>query len=79
MAILTQGDVLAIESIPMEIRMRPDSSLRSSLHETRDDAEKARILKALEQTGWNISAAARMLNIERTNLHKRIRALGLKG
>jgi two-component system nitrogen regulation response regulator NtrX len=78
MAILTPGDVLAMESIPMEIRMAENSSPKSSLHETRDGAERDRILRALEQTGWNVSAAARVLNIERTNLHKRIRALGLK-
>ena len=33
--------------------------------------------QALEQTNWNVSGAARILGVERTNLHKRIRALGL--
>ena len=35
------------------------------------------ILRALEESGWNVSGAARSLGMERTNLHKRIRALGL--
>jgi transcriptional regulator of acetoin/glycerol metabolism len=35
-------------------------------------------LRALDQTRWNVSSAARLLNMERTTLHKRIRALGLK-
>ena len=77
MAILTPADVLTAESIPLEIRLKPESSPRSALQETRDDAERERILQALEQTDWNVSAAARILNIERTNLHKRMRALGL--
>ena len=77
MAILTPAEVLTEESIPLEIRLKPDSSPRSALQETRDDAERERILQVLQQTDWNISAAARILNIERTNLHKRIRALGL--
>jgi two-component system nitrogen regulation response regulator NtrX len=47
------------------------------LHGVRDDAERDRILKALDQTSWNVSGAARLLGIERTHLHKRIRALGL--
>lgn len=78
MAILTASDVLGVESIPMEIRMKSDTAGKSSLQEARDEAERERIVQALEQTGWNVSAAARVLNIERTNLHKRIRALGLK-
>jgi two-component system nitrogen regulation response regulator NtrX len=34
-------------------------------------------LRALEEANWNVSGAARALGMERTNLHKRIRALGL--
>jgi two-component system nitrogen regulation response regulator NtrX len=75
MAILTPADVLSVESIPLEIRMRPSPA--SSLQEARDAAERERIHKALEETEWNVSAAARILGIERTNLHKRIKALGL--
>ena len=32
----------------------------------------------LEEANWNVSGAARALGMERTNLHKRIRALGIK-
>ena len=34
--------------------------------------------RALDETDWNVAAAARLLGTERTSLHKRIRALGLK-
>ena len=34
-------------------------------------------LRALEEANWNVSGAARALGMERTNLHKRIRALGI--
>ena len=44
----------------------------------RDAAERERIRQALDQTDWNVSGAARLLGTERTSLHKRIRALGLK-
>jgi two-component system nitrogen regulation response regulator NtrX len=77
MAILSSGDRLTIDSIPLEIRYRQDAGARPTLQQTRESAERERILQALEQTDWNVSAAARVLNIERTNLHKRIRALGL--
>jgi two-component system, NtrC family, nitrogen regulation response regulator NtrX len=38
---------------------------------------RERIVETLDQTNWNVSGAARILGVERTNLHKRIRALGL--
>jgi two-component system nitrogen regulation response regulator NtrX len=76
MAILTAGNQITSESIPMEIRL-PSSSPPTSLHGVRDAAERERIVQALEQTNWNVSGAARILGVERTNLHKRIRALGL--
>jgi two-component system nitrogen regulation response regulator NtrX len=76
MAILTPGDRLTRESVPVEIRMQRDAP-RSSVQEARDSAEREHLMRALEDAGWNISAAARTLGIERTNLHKRIKALGL--
>ena len=50
----------------------------STLEETRAQAERDVIREALDQADWNVSAAARALGIERTRLHKRIRALGLQ-
>jgi two-component system, NtrC family, nitrogen regulation response regulator NtrX len=76
MAILTPEDRITAESIPFEIRTRRGSR-PSGLHEVRDSAERDRIRQALEQTDWNVSSAARLLGIERTNLHKRMKSLGL--
>lgn len=76
MAILTTGDVIGGEFIPAEIR-NPAVRAGTALHEVRDAAERDRIVSALEACAWNVSAAARQLGIERTNLHKRIRALGV--
>jgi two-component system nitrogen regulation response regulator NtrX len=75
MAILGSGDLIDTPSIPLEIRLERNAP--STLQQTRDTAERDRILEALEQTNWNVSAASRVLGIERTNLHKRIRVLGL--
>src|SRR6266853_941408 len=77
MAILTQGDRLTVESVPVEIRVPKDSAARSTVHEARESAERDHILRALEETNWNVSGAARALGMDRTNLHKRIRTLGL--
>ena len=43
----------------------------------RQQFEKEQIGAALAETEGNVSAAARLLNIDRTNLHKKIQALGL--
>jgi DNA-binding NtrC family response regulator len=78
MAILTAGDRITIESIPLEIRERQALRSANGLQEVRDSAERERIRQALDQTDWNVSAAARLLETERTALHKRIRTLGLR-
>ncbi len=77
MAILTSDQRITVDAIPAEIRTPLTTSV-SGLHEARDRAERDRIRRALENTDWNVSAAARELGVERTNLHKRIRALGLR-
>ncbi len=76
MAILAASESITKSSVPLEIRIAPVGT--ATLEETRTNAERNRIRQALEEAGWNVSAAARTLGIERTSLHKRIRALGLK-
>ena len=77
MAILTPGERLTRESIPVEVRVQREAGPKSTIQEARESAEREHILRALEETNWNVSGAARTLGMERTNLHKRIRALGL--
>jgi two-component system nitrogen regulation response regulator NtrX len=77
MAILTPGERLTRESIPVEVRVQREAGPKSTIQEARESAERDHILRALEESSWNVSGAARALGMERTNLHKRIRALGL--
>ena len=56
----------------------PTNGEKLSLREYRDAAERAYILQTLIDTDWNISRAAVTLSVERTNLHKKIRAYGIK-
>ena len=77
MAILTSGDRLTRDAIPVEIRVQREAGPKSTIQEARESAEREHILRALEESNWNVSGAARTLGMERTNLHKRIRALGL--
>ena len=77
MAILTPGDGIGVNSVPVEIRVGREAGPRSSLQATREAAERDHILRALEQSEWNVSGAARTLGMERTNLHKRMKSLGI--
>ena len=49
-----------------------------SLRELREMVERNYILKKLEETSWNVTRSAEMLGIERTNLHKKLKQLGIK-
>jgi two-component system nitrogen regulation response regulator NtrX len=77
MAILSPGERLNRDAIPVEIRVQREAGPKSTIQEARESAEREHILRALEESKWNVSGAARALGMERTNLHKRIRALGL--
>ena len=50
----------------------------ASLRELKERIERAFIHYRLEETGWNVTRTAELLGIERTNLHKKIKQLGLK-
>jgi two-component system, NtrC family, nitrogen regulation response regulator NtrX len=49
-----------------------------SLRDFREEMEKEFILARLEAHEWNISRAAASLGIERTNLHKKLKAFGIQ-
>ena len=51
---------------------------RPTLRDYRDGAERAYILDTLREVDWNISRAASLLGVERTNLHKKMRGLGIR-
>jgi two-component system nitrogen regulation response regulator NtrX len=77
MAILSQDTVIDPSLIPVDLRINRSSRPQSNLRQAKESAEREYILKALEDADWNVSGAARALGLERTNLHKRMRALGL--
>jgi two-component system nitrogen regulation response regulator NtrX len=78
MAILAPGDTLEAATVPAEVRYPKNHVPRGNLRATRESAERDHILRALKDAEWNVSGAARALGMERTNLHKRIRALGIE-
>ena len=51
---------------------------RLTLREFRERSERRYIVEVLSGLDWNISRAAVVLGVERTNLHKKIRSYGIK-
>ncbi len=70
------GEVEPSRSTPLP--KSPSGASRQTLREYRDAAERRYIVEVLMDLEWNISRAAVMLGVERTNLHKKIRAYGIK-
>ena len=71
-----QGDVL----FPLDLfpDAQGDTSAPRPLADIRDDAERAAILAALEQTDQHILEAAKLLSISRTTLWEKMKKLGIK-
>jgi DNA-binding NtrC family response regulator len=65
-----------IDTTPPPVE-QPDGR-RLTLKEYREASERSYIVQTLTQVDWNISKAAVELGIERTNLHKKIRAYAIR-
>jgi two-component system nitrogen regulation response regulator NtrX len=65
--------------VPLQHSKRSDRSLDrfSSLQEVRETAERDYILKKLDETQGNVSRAAELLGLERSNLYRKMKALGI--
>lgn len=86
MVVLSEDNVLDVKDAPnillsgvseMEQNMI-DINYSPSLKEARDEFEKTFILKALQSTNWNVTQTARILDMERTYLYRKIRAYDLE-
>jgi len=80
--ILSENNRIGAENLPAyllqaEFKLPETSPGARTLGEVREEAERAYILRCLEHTGGNVTQAARLLGMERTNLHKKMKALGI--
>jgi two-component system, NtrC family, nitrogen regulation response regulator NtrX len=49
----------------------------SSLREAREEFEKEFIIQKLEENDWNITKTAEAIELERSNLHRKIKSYGI--
>jgi two-component system, NtrC family, nitrogen regulation response regulator NtrX len=65
-------DIIAADS------PRSDYFSLTALKDARDAFEKEFIIRKLEENSWNVSKTAELLDVERSNLHRKIKAYDIK-
>jgi len=76
------------QDLPAVIRTKQEASARhqhplqtgdtGTFREAREEFERDFILQKLEENDWNVSRTAEMIEIERSNLHRKIKAFGIE-
>jgi two-component system nitrogen regulation response regulator NtrX len=81
LVILAPGEEIGREDLPAEIRevdATPPPSPDAPLRTARDDFERRYILAALRRHRGNVSRTAEALEVERSNLYKKLRSYGIE-
>jgi DNA-binding NtrC family response regulator len=81
--LLCEGDEIDIEDLPVEIRQQdtPATAFNFKLPPegiSFEDLERSLIIQAMEQTGWNITRAAKLLGLSFRTLQYRLEKFGIK-
>jgi DNA-binding NtrC family response regulator len=82
--VILSGPTITLEDLPPEIRQPAEPSLSPAayahltLKDFKEEMERAFILHRLKEYHWNISRTASALGIERTNLHKKLKAYDIQ-
>jgi transcriptional regulator with AAA-type ATPase domain len=84
LVIMTPGKVITPEQIPDSIAGAPHGreghgSLQepNSLREAREEFEREFIIQKLEENDWNISRTADAIELERSNLYRKMKSYGI--
>ena len=83
LVILTPGPLIELANLPHQFHRQEartgykEGLAETTLREAKAAFEKAFIVDRLEKMGWNVSATAESLSIERSHLHKKMKALGI--
>ncbi|HYA40579.1 MAG TPA: sigma-54 dependent transcriptional regulator [Syntrophobacteraceae bacterium] len=82
--IMTPGNTIGPGDLPADFRNFPrrengqtDFLQCATLEEARSCFERDYLLRKLEENGWNVSSTAAKVGLERSHLHKKIKALGI--
>lgn len=76
LAIMSSGPSIELSDLPHEM-ISPageDGKKSQTLRDAKSDFERSFILGKLEENDWNVSKTAEALNIERSNLHRKLKS-----
>ncbi len=81
--LLAEGDEITIEDLPVEIRAGTQTEGAGGFKLppegiSFEDLEKSLILQAMDQTGWNITRAAKLLGLSFRTMQYRLDKFGIK-
>jgi two-component system nitrogen regulation response regulator NtrX len=76
--IMNPSEIIDVKEVPPFKGMKSDYSALKTLRDAREHFEKDFILKKLQENNWNVSKTAEELEIERSNLHRKIKSLGIE-
>ena len=79
LVIMVPGERLETRHLPPELfrESRRPLAEAATLQEARTDTEREFILRKLEENRWNVSRTAAAVGLERSHLHRKMKALGI--
>lgn len=85
LVIMTQSDTIMADDIPSLMKENDyleqhdlSALYEDSFRKAKDEFEKNFIAQKLQENEWNISKTAKLIGLERSNLHKKIKSYGLE-
>ncbi len=80
--IMKQSDLIDLNEVVPLLETREPPSIPSPnepkpLQQAREDFERDYILNVLDENDWKIAKTAEVLHIDRANLYRKVRALGI--
>ncbi len=81
--IMCSSDIVEVSDLPGNIQSPTSKTAfkmesAGTLKEVKENVEREFIISTLKKNGWNVSETAKDLDVDRTNLHKKIKYYGLK-
>ncbi len=76
--IMDPSEIIDVKDIHTFGEVRIDYSFFKTLRDAREHFERDYILRKLQENSWNITKTASDMDIERSNLHRKIKSLGIE-
>ncbi len=85
LVIMTPGQIIRAQDLPRDFQQHlqhaettNDPYQLPSFKEARASFEREYLVRKLEECSWNISLTAQQIGVERSHLHRKMKALGIR-